>query len=143
MEEEKVVRYSTFPGVITELEGMKSFDDFSKTDVAFSSSKIDDLEAAARTLLEATSWMNWWTYAAKSLALRDRFDMAKIKRFFIAGARCQVQVTKTASTIWVKTLFKHCDAILDKMKDNINLESFMELCNTPLSISTELFPQSA
>ena len=33
---------------------MKSFDSLSMLDVVFSSSKVEDLEAAARTLLEET-----------------------------------------------------------------------------------------
>ena len=34
--------------------------------VFFSFTKIKDLEATVRTLVEATSWMDWWVYAAKS-----------------------------------------------------------------------------
>ena len=54
---EEVVLYRTVPQAITELGGTKSFDNLNKTDVAFLSSKIEDLKAAAKTLLEATSWM--------------------------------------------------------------------------------------
>ena len=43
---------------------MKSFDNLSRTDIIFSASNIEDLEAALRTLLEATSWLDWWMYAA-------------------------------------------------------------------------------
>ena len=32
------------------------------------SAKIKDLEAALRTFLEASSWMDWWLYTAKSMA---------------------------------------------------------------------------
>ena len=48
---------------------MKSFYNLNKTEEVISSSEVEDLEAAPSTLLEATTWMDWWTYAAKSLAI--------------------------------------------------------------------------
>ena len=47
---------------------------------------MEDLEAAERTFLEVTSWMDWWFYAAKSLALCDTRERAKIQHLFVAGA---------------------------------------------------------
>ena len=38
---------------------MISYDNMNTTDVVFSSTEVEDLEAAARTWLEATSWMDW------------------------------------------------------------------------------------
>ena len=104
--------------------------------MVFSSSKFEDLEAAGRTLLEETFWMDWWTCTTKSFS-----DMAKVRLLFVEGARCQLRVAKTVSTICVNALLKRCDAILGKVKNNISYESFMELCNTSFLDSTELFLQ--
>ena len=82
--------------------------------------------------------MDWWTFAAKSLAFRDSSNTAKV-RHFVMDAKCQLLVAKTASTIWANTLLKHCDAVHGKVKDNISFESFMELHNAPLPDSAELF----
>ena len=52
-------------------------------------------------------------------------------------------VARAASTIWVNALLKHRDAILGKVEDSVSFESFMELRNTSLSGSMELFPHGA
>ena len=98
--------------------------------------------AAARTLLEATSWIDRWLYADKSLAIWDITERAKVKCLFVVDDRTQLLMAKTASTIWANALLFCHDAVLE-VKDNINFESFMELCNAPLSSSTELFPCGA
>ena len=90
-----------------------------------------------------TSLLNWWTYAAKSLAPHDRSDTAKVKNLFMADSRCQLLVAKTAFTIWANTLLRCCDAVVGEAKDNISFESFMYLCNALLFVSTELFPRGA
>ena len=41
---------------------MKSFEKLNKTDVLFSSSEVENLEAAMRTLLKATSLIDWLAY---------------------------------------------------------------------------------
>ena len=48
-----------------------------KTDKVFTSTEVEDVEAAARTLLEATSEIDWWFYAAKSLGMRDTSEKTK------------------------------------------------------------------
>ena len=117
---EEVTRHRILPWAITDLWGIKSFEDLNKTDMVFSSSKVEDLKAAERTLLKVTSWIDWWFYAAKSLAMQD-IRRAKVELFFVAGARTILLVAKTASTIWENTLLKCCDALLGKMKGNISL----------------------
>ena len=111
----------------TTLGEMKSFDNLSKTDVVFFSFKVEDLEATARTLLEVTSWMDWWTYAGKSLALCSSSYTDMVNCPFVVGARCQLLVAKTASTSWVNVLLKRLDAFLGKLKGNIRFESFLKL----------------
>ena len=73
---------------------MKSFKNLNKTDVVFSSSEFEDLEIAVRTLLEATSWMDWWYHAAKSLAMPVTSVGAKMKQLFVAGAKTQLLVER-------------------------------------------------
>ena len=62
---------------------------------------------------------------------------------FVVGTTCQLLVAKTASTIWANSLLRWHDAVLSKTQDNISFESFMELCDAPLSDLTELFPWDA
>ena len=64
-------RRSFTTALFTELGGFKIFYNLSKMDLIFSPIEIEDLKATVRTLLDVTSWMDWWTYAAKFLALRD------------------------------------------------------------------------
>ena len=83
------------------------------------------------------------TFAAKSMALRSSGDTRMLKCLFVAGARCQLLVAKTASSIWANLILKRRDAVLTKVKDSISFESFMDLPDSPLSGSTELFPKEA
>ena len=53
------------------------------------------------------------------------------------GARCQLLVAETASTM-LANLLKCRDTALAKVKDNISFESFMDLRNSSLSDSSEL-----
>ena len=66
---EELVKVHSLNRHVTELAGMQSFEKFNKTDVILSSSEAEDMEAAIRSIIEATSWMDWWTFAMKSLAL--------------------------------------------------------------------------
>ena len=43
---------------ITELASLRSFDSLNKTDVIWSSTETEDMKAAARSIVEATSWMD-------------------------------------------------------------------------------------
>ena len=78
---------------------MKCCDNLSKMDMVFFSSEVEDLEATARSFLETASWMDCWTYFAKSLALLSKSDTAKVKCLFVADTKYQLLVAKTASTI--------------------------------------------
>ena len=86
---------------MTELAGMSSFDDLAKTNVVLSSSEAEDLEVASRSIVETTSWMDWWTFSAKSMALWTSEEVRMLKQLFMAGARCQLLVVKTAFTMWI------------------------------------------
>ena len=101
--------------------------------------------ATVRTLLEVTFWLDWWFYAAKSLAMHDISERAKVQFPFVACARSQLLVAKTASTIWANLVLMCHSTVLEKVKDNISSESFIELCNASLSGLTtgKLFPHGA
>ena len=58
-EGEEVVRSCSLPYPVTKLGGMHLFDNLNETDVVLLSSEAEELETAARTVLEATSWMDW------------------------------------------------------------------------------------
>ena len=84
IEGKEVVCYRTLSRAISEHRAMKSFENLNKTDIVFFLSEVEDLEGAARTLQEVTSWMDWWTYAAKFLALRNNCNTSKVKHLFVA-----------------------------------------------------------
>ena len=122
---------------VMELAGLSSFENLNKTDVTWSSTEAEALEAALRSIVEATSWMGWWTYAMKSLSLKSTNDTQLVRRLSLAGARCQLLVAKTASTLWANIILKCWDAVLAKVKDSM---SFMDLRNAKVSAGSELFP---
>ena len=66
-----------------------------------------------------------------------------LKWLFVASAMCQLLVAKTASTLWGNLVLKWLDAVLTKVKNSVSLESFMDLHNSPLLGSSELFPREA
>ena len=103
---------------VTELAGMRSFDSLNKTDVIMSSSEAKDMEAAMRSIVEATSWMDCWAFAMKSLAFKAMSDAGLVLRLNLAGSNCQLRVAKTASTLWANLVLKRCDVVLVKVKDS-------------------------
>ena len=66
----------------------KSLKKLSMMGMVISSCRVESLETTARTLLEAISWVDWWFYTAKSLAICDKSKTAKVKCLFVAVARC-------------------------------------------------------
>ena len=89
--------------------------------------EVEDLVAAMRTLLEATSWTDWWFYDAKPFSMRDTNKKTKVQCLFVTGTRMHLLVTKTALMICANSMLKQCDAVLGKVKDNISSDSFMDL----------------
>ena len=45
---------------VTELERLHYWDNLNKADVILSSSEAEDMEATLKSIVEATSWMDWW-----------------------------------------------------------------------------------
>ena len=70
---------SSLPRAITEWGEMSLFDNIQKTDVVLLTSEAEALEAAARTIIKATLWVDWWTCSAKPLALLDSPEAKKPK----------------------------------------------------------------
>ena len=60
-----------------------------------------------------------------------------IKIFFRNDLHCQLLVAKTTFNVWADLILRHRDAVLAKIKDNISFKYFMDLCNSPLSGSSE------
>ena len=88
------------------LAGLWSFDILSRTDVVWSSSKVEDMEAAVRSTVEATSWMDWWTFTMKSQALQSSGESRLVRLLSMAGGGCQFLVAKMTSTLWVNIVLK-------------------------------------
>ena len=55
LEREEVIKFHVFPRLITELAAMRSYENMAKTDMVLLSSEAEELEAAARFIMEATS----------------------------------------------------------------------------------------
>ena len=125
---------------MTELAGLRSYENLNKTDVIWSSTEAEDIEAALKSIVEATSRMDWWTFVMKSLSLKSTKDARLVCRLSLAWARCQLIVAKMASTLWANVILKHCDAVLAKVKDFMSFESFMVMRNAKLSLGADLFP---
>ena len=89
-------------------------------------------------IVKATSWMDRWSFALKSLALRSSGDSHLLRRLILAGGGCQLLVAKTTSTLWANIVLKRRNAILTKVKDSVSFESLMDLLNAQLS-STDHF----
>ena len=97
------------------------------------------MEMALRSIVEATLWIDWWTYAMKSLSLKSTSDARLVCSLSLAGGRCQLLVAKTTSTLLANVILKRCDAVLAKVKDSMSFESFMDLRNVKVSVGSELF----
>ena len=131
---EEVTKAKVLNHHLTELVGLRSRDNLNKTDFIWSSTEAEDMEAALKSIVEVTLWMDWWTFAMKSLSLKSTNDARFVRRLSLAGARCQLLVAKTTLTL------KRCDAVLTKVKDSISFESFMDLRIAKLSSGSDLFP---
>ena len=70
---------------VMELAGMSTFDKLNNPDVILSSSEAEDLETAVQPIIKATSWMDWWTFAMKALALKSFSEVRLIKQLSLAG----------------------------------------------------------
>ena len=93
---------------------------------------------AAHTIIEATSWMDWWMFAARSMALSSSRDAYKVRHLFAAEAHCQLLVTKTASTVWANLLLKRYNAVWPK--SNITPHSSpLWICVTFLLLGRRIF----
>ena len=105
---------------VTELAGVRFFENLNRMDVILFFYEAEDTKAAMWSILEATSWMDWWTFTIKSLALKSSSDVRLVLRLSVAGARCQLLVVKMASTLWANLVLKRRDAVLEKVKDSIS-----------------------
>ena len=76
------------------------------------------MEAALKSIVEATSWIDWWTFAMESLSLKSTKDLRLVRRLSLAGARCQLLVARTASTLCANVVLKRRDAVLVRVKDS-------------------------
>ena len=78
-----------------ELAILWSFDDLNRTDVILFLSVAEDVEATVHSIVEATSWMDWWTFAMKSLSFWPSSDNRFVHCLSLAAARCQLLVAET------------------------------------------------
>ena len=96
-----------------------------------------------RSIVEATSWMDWWTFTMKSLVFKSSSNAHLIRCLSLAGGRCQLLVAKTASTLQASLMLKRRNTVLAKVKDSISFESFMDLRNARLSTAPSFSPRTS
>ena len=77
-EGKEVVHHCALPCGITKIIDVKSFENLAKTNVVFSSSEMEDVEATMKTLLEVASWMDWLFDAAKTMVMKGARERAKV-----------------------------------------------------------------
>ena len=65
-EREELVKARSLNRHVTEFAGMRSSENLNKIDVMLSSSEAEDLKAAVCSIVEATTWMDWWTFTEVS-----------------------------------------------------------------------------
>ena len=58
-EGEELTKVKALNRHVTELAGLCSFDNLNKMDVIWSFTEAEDMEVALRSIVEATSWMDW------------------------------------------------------------------------------------
>ena len=69
----------------------------------------------------------------KSSLLKSTDDVHLVRHLSLAGARCQLLVAKTASTLWADVVLKCRGAVLAKVKDSMSFQFFIDLRNTKIS----------
>ena len=66
-----MVHSRSLPRHVRELADMCFFENLNRTDVVLSSTEAKDMEVEVCTIVEATSWLDWWTFDAKSMAINS------------------------------------------------------------------------
>ena len=85
---------------------MKSCYNLNKTDMVFTCTEVEDLEATVRALLKVTSWMNWWFYATKSLTMCNTSKNVKVQCLFVTRGRMQLLIAKSTLTTYTNLMVK-------------------------------------
>ena len=62
--------------------------------------------------------MDWWIFAFMSF-MKCSKEKYKVILLFLAGARTQMMMAKTASVMWANAVFKCRDRLLSKIKTSI------------------------
>ena len=83
-EVEEVVMFWPLHHHVTELSGRYFFKNLVNKDVVLLSSEAEDLVTAIRSIIEATSWMNWWTFTVKFMAPRFSQEVRMLKQLCVA-----------------------------------------------------------
>ena len=75
------------PCCVIELSDLSSHGNLLRSDVTLSSSEVEEMEPAVRTLLEAASWLDWLVVAAWLMVLANSSAVTKCHQLFVTGAR--------------------------------------------------------
>ena len=141
--EGEVIKFRSLNWHETELAGLCWFDNLAETGMVLLSSEAEDLKAAVRSIVEDSTWMDWWTFIAKSTALQSSQEVLLLKRPFVTGSRCYLLLAKTASTVWANLVLKSWDTVLAVLRSRIRYHwspswtYITPLCRGPQSFSRE------
>ena len=86
-EVEGVVMFWPLNHHVIELSGRRLFKNMVNKDVVVLSSEVEDLETAIRSIIEATSWTDWWTFTFKFMAPRFSQEVRMLKQLCVAYTR--------------------------------------------------------
>ena len=73
--------------------------------------------------MEASSWMDWWHYAGKSLFSKEPNEKSRCYHLLVAAARSKMMMAWTALVLWASSVFR----------------CLVKLQNTVIYCLTELF----
>ena len=102
--------------------------------------QIEEVELVTHTLLESSSWLDWWSCAAWSMILLNCNDEVKCYFLFVAGAWTRMMMAHISLLLWVNTVLKRWNEVLAKLKLNLIYVAWMELRNASIFNAFRLFP---
>ena len=125
------------PWCFINLSSMRSYNNASRTDVTLTSIAVEEVEASARSLLDAIldGLMAHFCSFSHYSQLKGS---AKSYRLILTRALNLVMMAKTAFILWANSVLKRCDAVLAKIAWNITYKYEVEMLNTFILLMTEL-----
>ena len=128
--------FCCFLGSVTKISDVRSKESISRSDVTFTFTKLMQVGAALRMLLEAASWIDCWHIVNGFLVTANWTREGKCHRLFRIGAKTMVMISKTASVLWSNSVIRRHDTELSKISSKITYEHKIGNVKPPLCLHT-------